>query len=90
MDKREQQEHHAEVMRTFGWRPIVSDAQAFQLLRRTMKDYLKLCHRYYSAHKWVPEWFLARHHETMTKLKPGSWYRYRQMSPCYKVIEAIE
>lgn len=81
--------HHEAVMKQFGWKKIVSEAQAFQLLRRAIKDYRKLESIYLSRNREVPLWVHMNHAERMLKTKPGNWYRYRQLSPHRKQVEAI-
>lgn len=77
------------MMHMYGWKKIASEAHSFQLLRRAIKDYRKLVSRYDSAQKPVPAWFADHRYEIIGKIKPGNWYRYRPMSPLYRVVEVV-
>lgn len=56
-----------ETMRRFGWRPIVSEAQAAQLLRHELKH-----HRAWSQRRPDSKWC----YDNLLAIKPGNWFKY--------------
>lgn len=56
-----------EALRQYGWKPIVSDAQAWHLLRREMKHHAKFQQRN-SDMNWD--------YRTLLAIKKGNWFKF--------------
>jgi hypothetical protein len=55
----------------FGWRPIVSDKQATQLLRIEIKHHARFQQRCYSFDIPLHKWDYRR----LLEIKKGNWYK---------------
>lgn len=55
----------AETLRKDGWRPIVSERQAWQLMRRELKHHRKWQHK----RTWSD-------YDKILAIKPGNWFKF--------------
>ena len=56
-----------EVWRSYGWKPIVSESQAHQLLRHELKHHRRFQQKN-PQHSWS--------YEDLLRIKKGNWYKY--------------
>ena len=63
-----------ELLRKHGWRPIVSDAQATNLLRRELKHHQQHQDRVIGSQP--PTKPPTYRFETLLQIKKGNWYKF--------------
>lgn len=66
----------ASVARKYGWRPIVSEAQATVLMRRELKRLRSRAQRRVSKQSEVHRFDASYTYEYLLCIKVGTWYKF--------------
>ena len=66
----------ASVARKYGWRPIVSEAQAAVLMRRELKRLRSRAQRREAKKEEVWRYDASYNYERLLNIKVGSWFKF--------------